>query len=91
MPENDLLKSLGMRVRELRISFGWTQEYLAEQLGVSDPMISNLENGKKRIQIDNLLALSRIFDVSTDYLLKGTETYEINKETASRVADKKKK
>lgn len=90
MTEKELLKNLGIRVRELRKSRGLSQQQLAELLGVSDPMISNLENGKKSIKIINLYTLSEVFDVTIDYLLKGIgKFYEIHSDTALKVADKK--
>ena len=37
-------------------------------------MISNLERGNKAIKIDNLLKLSKILSVSTDYILTGIQS-----------------
>ena len=43
-------------------------------MDVSVQMISNLERGNKAIKIDNLVKLSRILNVSTDYILTGEQT-----------------
>ena len=51
---------------------GLTQEALADKMNVSIQMISNLEHGNKAIKIENLIKISDILDVSTDYILKGT-------------------
>lgn len=40
-------------------------------MDVSIQMISNLERGNKAIKIDNLIKLSKILGVSTDYILMG--------------------
>ena len=70
----DLLKEIGNRIYERRRLLGYTQEQLAEMMDVSIQMISNLERGNKAIKIDNLLKISRILDVSTDYILTGIQS-----------------
>ena len=68
------LENIGKRISERRKQMGLTQEKLAEQMDVSIQMISNLERGVKAIRIDNLVRLSQILNVSTDYILTGTQT-----------------
>ena len=70
MPEIEL-KSIGERIRQLRKQNGMTQEQLAELLDVSIQMVSNLERGNKAIRISNLVRLSEILGVSTDFILTG--------------------
>ena len=71
MGDVELLKEMGQRISARRHELNLTQERLAEQMGVSIQMISNLELGKKAIRPENLLKLSGILSVSTDYLLSG--------------------
>lgn len=54
----------------LRKRAGWSQEELAEKLGVSRQSVSKWEGAQSMPDLDKILALSRIFGVSTDYLLK---------------------
>ena len=68
------LKNIGERICKKRKQLGYTQEKLAELMDVSIQMISNLERGNKAIKIDNLLKLSKILSISTDYILTGTQT-----------------
>lgn len=68
-----ILLKIGQRIQQCRKSHGLTQEALAERMGVSIQMISNLERGKKAIRIDNLIRLCEILQVSSDYLLTGRE------------------
>ncbi len=75
MDEVDLC-CIGKRIQNRRKQLGYTQEQLAEQMNVSIQMVSNLERGNKAIRIDNLINLSRILDISTDYILTGKETPE---------------
>ena len=53
---------------------GLTQEQLADKMDVSIQMVSNLERGNKSIRIENLIKLSEILNISTDYILMGKET-----------------
>lgn len=68
------LAAIGKRISERRKGMGLTQEQLAEQMDVSIQMISNLERGVKAIRIDNLVRLSQILNISTDYILTGQQT-----------------
>ena len=59
----------GVRLRELRIKNNFTQKQIAERLGVAISAISSYESGVRYPTYDSLIKLSRIFHVSTDYLL----------------------
>ena len=73
MTNADLVK-IGQRIQIRRKQRGYTQEQLADLMNVSIQMVSNLERGNKAIRIDNLIKLSEILEVSTDYILTGKET-----------------
>lgn len=73
MTSADLAK-IGQRIQVRRKQRGYTQEQLADLMNVSIQMVSNLERGNKAIRIDNLIKLSEILEVSTDYILTGKET-----------------
>ena len=68
------LNEIGLRIFERRKQLGFTQEQLSAWMDVSVQMISNLERGNKAIKIDNLVKLSRILEVITDYILTGEQT-----------------
>ena len=55
-------------------------------MDVSVQMISNLERGNKAIKIDNLIKISDILGVSTDYILTGKNTNEDISEVAKRIS-----
>ena len=69
---------LSKRITELRLSFGWTQVQLAQKLGITKQTVSNWENDNIQPSIDMLVKLSKIFNVSTDYLLGLTPANSIN-------------
>lgn len=73
MNDVDLI-GIGKRIQFHRKQKGYTQEQLAEMMNVSIQMVSNLERGMKAIRIDNLINLSQILEISTDYILTGKET-----------------
>lgn len=66
-------KQSGERIRRLRKQNGYTQETLAEKLGISEDAIYRIENGKSGVRVDLLLQLSDILHTSLDYLITGRE------------------
>lgn len=54
----------------LRKKCGWSQEQLAEQLDISRQSVSKWESGMSIPDLDKIVKLSVLFEVSTDYLLK---------------------
>ena len=65
------LKAIGERINTRRKQLNYTQEQIAEKMDVSIQMVSNLERGNKAIKIENLLKISQILSISTDYILTG--------------------
>lgn len=57
------------RLQELRKMNGYSQEVLAEKLGVSRQSISKWERAESSPEIDNLMALAKIYGISIDDLL----------------------
>lgn len=60
---------LNRRIYELRTALGWNQVQLAARLNVTKQTVSNWENDNIQPSIEMLLRLSRLFGVTTDYLL----------------------
>ena len=69
---------LGQRINELRIALGWSQVQLAEKLNISKQTVSNWENENIQPSIEMLVRLSKLFHVSTDYLLGINNVQAIN-------------
>ena len=57
------------RIRDLREDQDWTQEYVAEQLGIRQTTYSKYELGKILVPIDMLIKLADLYQVSLDYLV----------------------
>ena len=71
---------LGQRICELRTAMGWSQVELAKRLRVAKQTVSNWENDNIQPSIEMLVRLSRIFGVTTDYLLGLEDTPRLSVE-----------
>ena len=58
------------KIIEQRKKNGWSQEELADRLHVSRQSVSKWEGAQSVPDIDKILQMSRLFGVTTDYLLK---------------------
>lgn len=65
----------------LRKAQDLTQEQLAEKLNVSRQSVSKWESGQATPELEKIVALSAIFDVTTDYLLKSSEIDDLSVKT----------
>lgn len=73
---------------ELRKKSGWSQEELAEQMNVTRQSVSKWEGAQSVPDLEKIIQLSKLFGVSTDYLLK--DEIEANEnEPASLKTDEK--
>ncbi len=64
-------KMMGPRIAALRRDAGWSQAELGRRLQVSASAVGMYEQGRREPSADTLVALSKIFGVTTDYLLTG--------------------
>lgn len=67
----DLKSLMGIRLKNLRKNLHFTQEEVANQLGVSLKHYSEVERGLAGLSYDNLIRLCEILETSTDYVLTG--------------------
>lgn len=67
--------NIGSRIQNLRKKKGISQEELADKLNVSRQAVSKWESEQSLPEIDKIVWMSDYFEVTTDYLLKGTESY----------------
>lgn len=63
---------LGRRVRKQRVSLDWTQEQLAEKVGVSTSFVGHVERGSRKASLETLVSIANALDVSLDYLLSAS-------------------
>ncbi len=62
-----------MRLKDIRQKHNLTQKELAEQLHIKQNTFSQYENGKRELPVEILIALARLFNTSTDYILGLTD------------------
>ena len=59
---------LADKITDLRKKNGWSQEELANRLGVSRQAVSKWESAGAIPDLDKIIKMSDLFSVSTDYL-----------------------
>lgn len=64
-----MINGLPEKLKALRVQFGLSQKQVAEKLEVSPSIVSGYETGERTPSTENVLALSYLYNVSTDYLL----------------------
>ena len=64
------VKKVGMKIREIRIKKGYTQEELCELLDLGDRIkMSRIENGKQSMTANELINFCNTLNISLDYLI----------------------
>ncbi|WP_179953739.1 helix-turn-helix domain-containing protein [Lentzea guizhouensis] len=58
------------RIRALRVAQGWSLEELAGRARLSPSSLSRIENGQRRLALDQLVTLARALDTSLDQLVE---------------------
>lgn len=78
------------RIQSLRKSKGMSQEELADRIGVSRQAVSKWESEQATPDLEKVVIMSEIFEVTTDYLLKGIEPVKTDEhKTMADVIDQK--
>ena len=67
------MDDLGRRLRNLRLKSRFTQEEIARMLGVRRLVITNIENGTRKITADELYFFSKIYGLSMEELYTGED------------------
>ena len=67
-------KSLSETLKENRARCKMTQEFVAEQIGVSRQAVSKWENGTAEPNTSNLVAIAKLYGISAEDLLKSVES-----------------
>lgn len=82
---SDYKQAMGLRIKQQRKLKHYTQEQIAEHLGVSVKHFSEVERGLTGLSIENLIKLSNILDITIDYLVKGVPFEEKWNSTLERM------
>lgn len=82
---------IGEKLKEARLKKNMTQEEVAEKIFVSRQSISNWENNKTYPDIGNVIALSDLYEISLDELLKGSDNFMKHLEESTDLVKSNKK
>lgn len=78
---------LDKRLKDAREAKGLSQNYVAEHLNITRQAISKWENGKSMPDLENLIILSTLYEISLDELLGRTPSPEETHEPQSSSAN----
>ena len=92
-------EEIGQVIRTSRLERHYTQEYIANKIGVNVSHISNIENNRVKVSLTALVAICNALGLTVDYILKNEYTSESSdaidresrKELASCPPEKKEK
>ncbi|WP_010492980.1 helix-turn-helix domain-containing protein [Paenibacillus elgii] len=76
MENNEILKSIGARIRDLRKERGMSQESLGEKGGFHYSYIGQIERGEKNIALLNLVKIATALEVSVTQLFSYVDEEE---------------
>ena len=64
-----MIYGLPEKLKELRLKYGFSQKDVACRIGITTSIVSGYETGERTPSTENLLALSYLYNCSTDFLL----------------------
>lgn len=73
---DDVLKTIGMKIKKSRLSKKYTQEYVSENIDISTDLLRNIENGRNIGSIPTLLNLCNFLEISPNYLFSELLTFQ---------------
>ncbi|MDX2647688.1 helix-turn-helix domain-containing protein [Streptomyces sp. NPDC001902] len=82
--DGDLDSLVRKRIRALRVAQGWSLEDLAVRANVSQSTLSRIENGQRRLALDQLVTLARALDTSLDQLVETASDDVVSHPTIDR-------
>lgn len=62
-------------IRKAREQKSYTQEYIAQQLGIDTKSYSNIENGVSKLSIDRMLKIAEILETAPESFLNPTQNF----------------
>ncbi len=67
----DIRERFGLRLRELRLEKGWSQESLANHADIDRTYIPGIESGRRNVSIVVIEKLASVFNLTVSELLQG--------------------
>ncbi|WP_018934470.1 helix-turn-helix domain-containing protein [Gracilibacillus lacisalsi] len=63
--------TVGKRLKELRLKKGYTQQYVADVLGIGRSNLGHIENDRVSLESKHAQTLAELYDTSYDYIYTG--------------------
>ena len=83
-------KDLGNRVRIARRNRSWTQEQLAEKVGISASFLGHIERGTRVASLETFVSLCNVLEIVPEYLLCRNLTFLESRDGEDQVDEKAK-
>lgn len=64
----DILNTIGKKIKKARLDKNYTQDYLAEMIGVSTDLLRNIENSRNIGSLSTLLNLCNALEITPNFL-----------------------
>lgn len=75
---NPLYVEIGLRLRNERKLLGYTQEQIAEVIGVTENFYGKIERGVRGLSLENTIIIYQKLNIDITYLLTGDQRSEIS-------------
>ena len=72
----DVLKSIGNKIKDARLSKKYTQEYVAENIDISTDLLRSIENGRNIGSLPTLLNICNFLHISPNKLVEDLLTFK---------------
>lgn len=72
--KQNMVKEIGLRIKNIRESMNMSKEKFAKQLGISGQYLGIVEKGNSCLAVDKLQKLCEFTNYSADYILFGQES-----------------
>ena len=78
---DDVLKTMGNKIKQARLANQYTQDYVSEHIDISTDLLRNIENGRNIGSIPTLLNLCNFLKITPNYLFSDLLTFQENLKT----------
>ena len=72
----DILKTIGNKIKKIRLSKRYTQEYVSENIDISTDLLRNIENGRNIGSLPTLLNICNFLEISPNFLFAELLTFK---------------
>ena len=72
---NDILNTIGIKLKQARISKKYTQDFVSENINISTDLLRNIENGKNIGSLSTLIDLCNFLEISPNFLFSELLTF----------------